>query len=80
MAVASIIASRIIKDWENKYNNTSLTKNLGNTCAISQPMYCLGSNLSSLFDSINTQSDTEILVNSVNEKADEANWKFDPQP
>ena len=78
MTVASIVASRIIKDWHNKYNNTSLKKSLGNTCAISQPMYCLGSNLSSLFDSMNTHFDTEMLVNSVDEKAEEANWKFDP--
>ncbi|HZD81913.1 MAG TPA: GMC family oxidoreductase [Nitrososphaeraceae archaeon] len=78
MTVASIVASRIIKDWQNKYNNTTLKKSLGNTCAISQPMYCLRSNLSSLFDSMNTQSDAEILVNSVDEKAEEANWKFDP--
>jgi hypothetical protein len=41
-------------------------------------MYCLRSNLSSLFDSINTQFNTEMLVNSVDEKAEEANWKFDP--
>jgi hypothetical protein len=54
MTVASIVASRIIKDWENKYQNISLSKNLGPTCAISQPMYCLRSNLSNLFDSINT--------------------------
>jgi hypothetical protein len=43
-------------------------------------MYCLRNNLSSLFDSINTQFDTKALVNSANDKADEAtNWKFDPQ-
>ena len=40
-------------------------------------MYCLRNNLSSLFDSVNTQFDAEMLVNSANDKADEANWKFD---
>ena len=80
MTVASIVASRIIKDWENKYANISLTNNLGPTCAITQPMYCLRSNLSDLFDHINTQSGSKMLVNSTNDKADEAtNWKFDPQ-
>ncbi|HEY7080812.1 MAG TPA: GMC family oxidoreductase [Nitrososphaeraceae archaeon] len=80
MTVASIVASRIIKDWENKYANISLTDNLGLTCAITQPMYCLRTNLSELFDSINTQLDSKMLVNSANDKADEAtNWKFDPQ-
>jgi len=79
MTVASIVASRIIKDWEKNYANISLTNNLGPTCAITQPMYCLRTNLSDLFDSINTQFDTTMLINSANDKADEAtNWKFDP--
>src|SRR5215831_5807107 len=78
MTVASIVASRIVKDWENKYANISLANNLGPTCAIKQPMYCLRSNLSELFDSINTQFDTKMLVNSTNDKADGVtNWKFD---
>ena len=79
MTVASIVASRIIKDWEDKYDNISLNKSLGHTCAISQPMYCLRNNLSNLFDSVNTQFDTQMLVNSANDKAEEANWKFDPE-
>jgi hypothetical protein len=80
MTVSSIVASRIIKDWQNKYANISLTNNVGPTCAISQPMYCLRNNLSYLFDSINTQFDTKMLVNSASDKAEEAtNWKFDSQ-
>jgi hypothetical protein len=43
-------------------------------------MYCLGTNLSDLFDSVNTQFGSKILVTSTNDEADEAtNWKFDPQ-
>jgi choline dehydrogenase-like flavoprotein len=82
MTVASIVASRIIKDWQDKYDNISLNnKSLGRTCAISQPMYCLRDNLSKLFDSVNTQFDVQMLVNAANDKAgdEEANWKFDPE-
>jgi choline dehydrogenase-like flavoprotein len=79
MAIASIVASRIIKEWKDKYDSISLSKSLGYTCAISQPMYCLRDNLSKLFDSVNTQFDTQMLVNATNDKAEEANWKFDPE-
>jgi choline dehydrogenase-like flavoprotein len=82
MTVASIVASRIIKDWQDKYDNISLKdKSLGRTCAMSQPMYCLRDNLSKLFDSVNTQFDVQMLVNAANDKAieEEANWKFDPE-
>lgn len=42
-------------------------------------MYCLRSNLSNLFDSVNTHFDKRMLVNAANDKAEEANWKFDPE-
>ena len=92
MTVASIIASRIIKDWDNKYDNISLSKSLGNACAISQPMYCLRTNLSELFNSVNSQFDVQMLVNApppatavvaVNDKVQGGgggeNWKFDSE-
>jgi hypothetical protein len=89
MTVASIIASRIIKDWDNKYDNIPLSKSLGNACAISQPMYCLRANLSDLFNSVNSQFDTQMLVNApataavaVNDKVQGGggeNWKFDSE-
>jgi choline dehydrogenase-like flavoprotein len=80
MTVASIVASRIMKDWKDKYDNISLNnKGLGHICAMSQPMYCLRDNLSKLFDSANTQFDVQTLVNAASDKAEEANWKFDPE-
>jgi len=79
MTVASIVASRIIKNWDNKYDNISLNKNLGHTCAISQPMYCLRTNLSELFNSVNSQFDSKMLVNAGTAEREEADWKFDPE-
>jgi choline dehydrogenase-like flavoprotein len=79
MTVASIVASRIIKEWEKQYGNLLVSKNLGDTCAMSQPMYCLRENLSGLFDSIDTQYNAQMLVNSPSETADNMNWKFDPE-
>ena len=64
MTVASIIASRIVRDWKDRYATLSLNEDLGRTCAISQPMYCLRTDLSGFFDSTDGQYDTNILVNS----------------
>jgi hypothetical protein len=79
MAVASIIASRITKDWNSKYAKIPISPGLGETCAITQPMYCRKDDLSRIFDSQNTQYDTQMLVNSASDKANDSNWNFDPK-
>lgn len=77
MTVASIIASRIVRDWESQYSTIELDKQLGRVCRISQPMYCLRDNLSKLFDTMDTQFPAQVLVNSLKDSADESNWNFD---
>lgn len=79
MTIASIVASRIIKNWNASYENVPHTRSLGATCDTTQPMYCLRQNLSELFDSEITHYDTSILVNSSSDKADDTNWEFDPE-
>lgn len=79
MTVASIVASRIIRDWESEYANIPLSQDLGITCSRTQPMYCLRTNLSDLFKSTNTKHDIQTLVNSTNSELDDSNWKFDPE-
>lgn len=78
MTVASIIASRIARGWNANYSKIEITPNIGRTCAMSQPMYCLRRDISQMFDSTPPQYGTEILVNSPSEKADDSNWSFDP--
>lgn len=79
MAVASIVASRIIRDWKSKYENIPISRDLGSTCSLAQPMYCLRANLSELFRSANTMDDLRTLVNSSTVELNESNWKFDPK-
>jgi choline dehydrogenase-like flavoprotein len=79
MTIASIIASRIRRDWDAQYGPLNLGKQLDKVCEISQPMYCLRDNLSQMFDSVDTQFGAQTLINSVNDKADESNWKFDAE-
>src|SRR5215831_3501448 len=78
MAVASIIASRIIKNWKSKYAKIPVSSGLGETCKVSQPMYCRKDNLSRIFDSQDSHYDTQKLVNSASDKANDSNWSFDP--
>lgn len=78
MTVASIIAARINKNWDSKYSSIKISPSIGRTCAIGQPMYCLTSSLSEMFESEQTHYGTEVLVNSTSEKADSTNWSFDP--
>ena len=56
-----------------------LSKQLGNTCAIAQPMYCSNSNLSEFFESVKSEFDTSKLVNSPKNKLDDSNWSLDPE-
>jgi choline dehydrogenase-like flavoprotein len=77
MTVASIIASRIVNQWNEKYSEISIQPNIDKTCAISQPMYCLQSNLCEMFGSMETKFGAEMLVNSLSDKADDTNWSFD---
>jgi choline dehydrogenase-like flavoprotein len=79
MAVASIIASRIIKDWNSIYANIAINPGLGETCAATQPMYCRKDDLSRIFDSQQTQYDTQMLINSASDKANDSNWNFDSE-
>jgi choline dehydrogenase-like flavoprotein len=78
MAVASIVAARIIKDWDQIYATIPLSTGLGDICALSQPMYCRRNNLTGLFNSISTKHGAGTLVNSSSDKLDDSNWSFDP--
>lgn len=77
MAVASIIASRIVRDWDKIYSKIPLSVSLGTSCDISQPMYCKRNNLSEFFQLAETKYGPEGLVNSTSDKADDSNWSFD---
>ena len=78
MVIASIIASRIAKDWREKYSKIELSESSGVTCSKKQPWYCLRKSLSDYFDSMDTKYGAEMLVNDESEKPNESNWSFDP--
>ena len=77
MTVASIVASRISKEWDSSYATLPLSMSLGNTCSIAQPVYCPNSNLSKFFESVKSEFDASKLVNSPKNKLDDSNWSLD---
>jgi choline dehydrogenase-like flavoprotein len=79
MTVGSIVASRINRDWDKSYSILPLSKSLGNTCAIPQPMHCSNRNLSEFFESVKSEFDTSKLVNSPKNELDDNNWSLDPE-
>jgi choline dehydrogenase-like flavoprotein len=79
MTVASIVASRISRDWEHKYASLPLSESMDGTCAVTQPMYCSNQDLSKRFDSVNTKFDQNMLINSANDKPNDSNWRLDPE-
>lgn len=79
MVIASIIASRIAKDWKRKYSRIKQSTSTGRTGSKKQPWYLLRKNLSEYFDKMDTRYDAEMLVNDVSEKPNDSNWGFDPQ-
>lgn len=79
MTIASIAASRLLRDWSARYGPIQVSQGLGETGSLTQPMFCDRESLSRLFDSIDTRQGADALVNSQSESADDTNWSFDPQ-
>ena len=79
MTVASIVASWIIRAWDDRYETLPLSTSKGNACAITQPMYCSSNNLSEFFGTAKAELDTSLLINSSKNNLDDSNWRFDSE-
>ncbi len=79
MSLATIISERIDRGWDG-FATPKVEEKLGQLCAISQPMYCRGSQLDQEFEISDTMLPSSALVNSDNaEIIDGENWSFDPK-
>jgi hypothetical protein len=78
MAIASMTAARMGRDWGAKYQPLPVSQSLGTTGDLSQPWYCDRATLSKLFDGMDTRHSPAMLVNSPTEKISRDNWSFDP--
>ncbi|HEV8360754.1 MAG TPA: GMC family oxidoreductase [Candidatus Thermoplasmatota archaeon] len=77
MALASMVAARIGRDWAARYQPLALSASLGATGDLRQPWFCDRATLSKLFDGMDTRHPPAMLVNSASEKLGPANWSFD---
>lgn len=76
MALATITANKIIKNW----HDAAVASSLGSTCDLSQPRFCRTDSLSDMFAV--TEHDSALfarLGNSPEERKVGHNWKFDPK-
>jgi choline dehydrogenase-like flavoprotein len=77
MALATITANKIIKNWKAQ----EISKSLGNICHTTQPRYCKTEQISEQFAVVDHKENLlQALVNSDEDKIiiDE-NWKFNPK-
>jgi hypothetical protein len=76
MALATITADKIVKNW----HDAPVANSLGNTCGLSQPRFCRTDALSDMF-AVGEHDSTLFakLGNSSEERKVGHNWKFDPK-
>ena len=77
MALATITANKIIKNWKDQ----DISKSLGNICHITQPRYCKTEQISEQFAVVDHKENLlQSLVNSDEDKIIIGkNWKFNPK-
>jgi choline dehydrogenase-like flavoprotein len=77
MALATITANKIIKNWKDH----NITPSLGNICHITQPRYCKTEQIAEQFSVIDHKENLlQSLLNSDEDKIIiDKNWKFNPQ-
>lgn len=77
MALATITANKIIKNWKAQ----DISKSLGNICHITQPRYCKTEQISEQFAVVDHKENLlQSLVNSDEDKIIIGkNWKFNPK-
>jgi choline dehydrogenase-like flavoprotein len=78
MALATITANKIIKNW-NSFPD--FTKSQGNTCDISQPRFCSAQTIGEMYTVIDHDSKLfpKLGNSSEDDKIIGKNWKFDPK-
>ena len=80
MAIATMAADHINKIWDEKYASLPLKSEFGETCSITQPMYCSSDRLETMFNQASNLHPIEILLNAEENQEDgnsEQKWAFD---
>jgi choline dehydrogenase-like flavoprotein len=81
MALATITANKIIKNWKPQEISTTATTSLGNICHITQPRHCKTEQISEQFAVVDHNENLlQSLINSEEDKIIVGkNWKFNPK-
>ncbi len=77
MALAAMTADHINKVWDSQFATIVTKPALGETCSITQPMYCLAERLETMFNQAENQLPIEILINADENSLPVQRWSFD---
>lgn len=77
MTLATMTADHINEVWNAKFAGTSTKNVLGETCSITQPMYCHVERLDTMFNQSKNQLPIETLINADDNSPPEQRWSFD---
>jgi hypothetical protein len=79
MSLATMTADHINKMWTSDFASIKTTNQLGETCSISQPMYCSSESLDTMFNEATNKMPIETLINADDTTTPEKRWHFDKE-
>lgn len=77
MALAMIVADHINDVWDTRFASMGTKIALGETCSITQPMYCSAERLETMFNQLKNQFPLETLINANEDSSPKQRWSFD---
>lgn len=76
MALATIVANHINAVWKDEYASSTLEVTSGETCSITQPMYCSAKRLERMFDQARTVFPVDTIINASTFSSEKETWSF----
>ncbi|MGH9923506.1 MAG: GMC family oxidoreductase, partial [Nitrososphaerales archaeon] len=77
MALAAMVADHINTVWDKQFAGIITTPAFGETCSITQPMYCSAERLETMFNQAKNQLPIETLINADENSLPTQRWSFD---
>lgn len=79
MAIATMVGDHINAVWNTQFANLNVKPALGETCSISQPMFCSAERLDTMFRQTKSKLSIDTLVNADANSSPEERWTFNKE-
>ncbi|UVS70359.1 GMC family oxidoreductase N-terminal domain-containing protein [Nitrososphaera viennensis] len=77
MALATMTADYISKNWKSSFSKMPLSASEGECCSLAQPMYCSAARLEAMFAREKNRMPIETMINAADEEPSPSSWSFD---